>query len=116
MFMATMLDALSVSPGNAYLYSDGFLNFLESHLEFIKHQDVVHTILLDNSEAYRALGDCNMLQSILKLRREHWYINMRLNGFTHPNQLPLDHTQWYAIKDTVFSRMFNTYMTSEKRI
>lgn len=114
--MGALLKALESNNSDQHIYSEAFLNYFESHLEFLKTPDAVVTIPLNESNAYRALGDAYLLQSMLKIPKHHWYINMRLNGLRHPFELNEELKQFHTIKSSVFDNIYSTYVSRQKRI
>lgn len=114
--MGALLKALETDGSNQHIYSEAFLNYFESHLEFLKTPDAVTTIPLNEANAYRALGDVYLLQSMLGVPKHHWYINMRLNGMKHPFELDEELKMFHLIKSNVFDNLYSTYVSRQKRI
>jgi hypothetical protein len=74
------------SEGPALMYSDGFRQVIEDHLEYLRRHENTEIIDIEPQVAYKGQGDLvSVLQDYQIAPELHWVV-MRMNGYTSPMQ------------------------------
>ena len=107
--------------GKSGFFDPTFRAELEAMFHYILNTPEVYSIAttplsLDRASIYRANRDFYQICSRdAKLDRCYWWIMLRLNGFTHPNQFNSDELTESVIMPTpsYFDELLTQYMTTK---
>jgi hypothetical protein len=89
--MPITLNETMPSEGPTLMYSQGFRQLIEDHLQFLRNHDNTEVVDINPQSAYKGEGDLvSVLQDYQVEPQMHWII-MRVNDYTSPMQYRADH-------------------------
>jgi len=82
--MTFPVSFLQESAGNTNIYSKGFRNLIENHLNYLKTSSYTRPLVLDSHIEYKYKGDFNGLLQANGITQDYRWITMRMNGLSSP--------------------------------
>lgn len=111
-----LLDAIRIADTSSQTSTMGFLHYLESHLEYIKRDPSIGVLELDKGAVYHSLEDAYTFQRRMRIPRDHWWVNLRLNNMYHQNDMLDGMSIFITIPHALYNSLYSSYVSTQRRI
>lgn len=84
--MPFTVSQLAREPGDALFYDPGFRRMIETHLVMLRNTENIRSDVIDPNIVYKYQGDFYGFLGSLGVPMEQFWVYLRFNDMTHPEQ------------------------------
>lgn len=115
-FYNTRLRSLARSTAEPRYYEQGWRDFLESHLFYIRQREDTIPVQIEEYDRYKYEGDFfGLLQTKSVPEEFHWVI-LRVNDMSSPSELTMDTSMFYFPDLQHIRELMTLYRSQTKKL
>lgn len=112
--MSITLNQNMPTEGPVLMYSEGFRQVIEDHLEYLRTHETTEVVEIDPQVAHKGHGDLiSVLQDYQVAPQLHWTIT-RINGYTSPMEYESSHLMILVPSQGVLDNLLRVHRVNLK--